>query len=122
MGIFPDRSSDPIKHNDEKALDCSEAIDELHESLAALYEDNFNNIQSDFDNQLELLEHLTNTYETGMDMLEARGYLESTKYYSALSDVEKQNVAIMEQELAELTRAFSEAMNSGEIEMYSEAW
>jgi len=106
----------------EKALDCSDAIQQLHESLASLYEDNFDNIQTDFDNQLSLLEHLTNTYESGIDMLEARGYLESTKYYSALSDVEKQNVSILNQELANLQRAFSEAMNSGEIEEYSEAW
>ncbi len=106
----------------EKALDCSDAIQQLHENLASLYEDNFDNIQTDFDNQLSLLEHLTNTYESGIDMLEARGYLESTKYYSALSDVEKQNVSVLNQELANLERAFSEAMNSGEIEEYSEAW
>lgn len=106
----------------EKALDCSDAIQQLHENLASLYEDNFDNIQTDFDNQLSLLEHLTNTYESGIDMLEARGYLESTKYYSTLSDVEKQNVSVLNQELANLERAFSEAMNSGEIEEYSEAW
>ena len=106
----------------EKALDCKDAIQDLHETLSSLYEDKFNDIQNDYDNQLELLEHLTNSYNTGIDKLEAKGYLESTKYYSALQNVEKQNIAIMNKELKDLEKSFSEAMNSGEIEKYSDSW
>lgn len=106
----------------EKALDCEDAIDDLHESLASLYEDNFNNVKDDFENQLELAEHLTNQYETGIDMLEAKGYLESTKYYAALQDVTKGEISILNKELASLEKSFSDAMNSGEIERYSESW
>lgn len=46
----------------------------------------------------------------------------STKYYSAMQDVEKKNIAIRKKELADLEKQFSAAMNSGEIEQYSEAW
>ena len=106
----------------EKALDCSDAIQQLHENLASLYEDKFNNIQEDFENQLDLIEHLTKSYETGINELKTRNYLESTKYYVALQDAEKQNITIMEKELASLTQHLSEAMASGEIEQYSEAW
>lgn len=106
----------------EKALDCADAIDTLHESLADMYMDNFNNVQKDFENQLSLLEHLTNTYETGLDELEARGYLVGSDYYAAMQDVERQNIGVLEQELASLTKEFSIAMASGEIEKGSEAW
>lgn len=106
----------------EAALDCSDAIDDLHENLASLYEDNFNNTQEDFENQLELASHLTNQYENGIDLLEARGYLESTKYYSAMQDATKGNIAILNNELAALEQSFSDAMNSGEIEYGSAAW
>lgn len=106
----------------EKAMDCSDAVQQLHETLADLYEDKFNNIERDYDNQLSLLEHLTKAYEEGTDALEAKGYLESTKYYSALKDVEKQNITILKKELADLKKSFSEAMKSGEIEMYSDSW
>lgn len=106
----------------EKALDCKDAIQDLHEALASLYEDKFNDIQNDYDNQLGLSEHLINTYNIGIDELEAKGYLESTKYYSALQNVEKQNIAIMNKELKDLEKSFSEAMNSGEIEKYSDSW
>lgn len=106
----------------EKALNVQESIDDLHESLASLYEDNFNNTKDDFENQLELAEHLVNQYQNGIDLLEARGYLESTKYYSAMQDATKSNIAILNNELSSLEKSFSDAMNSGEIEEYSEAW
>ena len=87
-----------------------------------MYEDNFNNVKDDFENQLELAEHLANQYENGIDLLEARGYLESTKYYSAMQDATKGNIAILNNELAALEQSFSDAMNSGEIEYGSAAW
>ena len=106
----------------EKALDCSDAILELKESLASLYEEKFDSIQSDFEGQLSILEHLTASYENDIDTLEARGYLESAKHYAALQDVAKQNITILNKELNSLEQSFSEAMNSGEIEAGSEAY
>ena len=106
----------------EKSLDCTKATKELHETLASLYEDNFNNIQEDYENQLGLLEHLTKTYETNLELLEERGYFASTTMYDALSDVQSRNINTLEQELEQLTIAFIEAMESGEIEEYSSSW
>lgn len=106
----------------EKSIKCKDAIADLHEELASLYEDNFNNVKDDYENQLSLYEHLTNTYETGIDLLDAKGYMASTKYYVAMQNVEKKNISIRKKELADLEKQFSTAMNSGEIEKYSEAW
>lgn len=106
----------------DKAEECIDKIDDLNKEIASLYIDSFDSIQADFDRQLSLLEHKTNTYKTGLDMLEAQGYLQSMKYYTALSGVEKQNLSALHKELAELENMFSEGMNSGEIEEYSEAW
>lgn len=99
-----------------------DAVAELHEEIASLYKERFDNISKDFENQLSLLEHLTNTYDNGIDNLEARGYLASTKFYEAMKNVEKQNIAVQKKELASLTKAMSEAVNSGEIKEGSEAW
>ena len=106
----------------EKAYESADAMAELREELAKLYEDNFKSVETDFDNKIDLASHLINQYETGLDMLEARGYLESTKYYAAMQDATKNNVTILEAELASLEKYFSDAMNSGEIEKYSESW
>lgn len=106
----------------EKALDCSEAIDDLHESLAQLYQDNFDNVKTDYDNRLGLLEHSINTYQSGIDMIQQKGYLASAKYYESLADLQRQNISILQSELSDLTAQFHNAMASGEIEEYSEAW
>lgn len=106
----------------DKALECSDAIDELHESLGSLYEEQFDAYKEDYSNQIDLFSHLTNTYENQLDLLEANGYLASSKLYSALQDVERQNLALLEEELLSLETTFSEAMASGEIEEYSESW
>ena len=65
---------------------------------------------------------MTNTYENGIDVLEAQGYLQSITYYAAMQDVERQNIVILNKELASLEKSFSEAMASGEIEEGSESW
>lgn len=114
--------SEPTKHNDEKALDAKDAIDELHESLAKLYEDNFKYTQEDFENKLSIIEHITKYYQSGIDMLEAKGYLESTKYYQALQDTTKRRIKTLKNELSGLETRLREAMDSGEIEKYSPAW
>lgn len=117
--------ADKIKEFQEfydKAIECKDAVAELHEEIAQLYADRFNNIQSDFEHQLSLVEHLTNTYNTGLDTLEAKGLMGSKVYYQALQKAEKENQEILTQELVDLTESFNQAMASGEIEKNSEQW
>lgn len=106
----------------EKAQDCADAIDELHESLAALWEEKFNTIAADYDNQLSLIEHRTSMFDSKLSEIEARGYLGGSELYTALIDTETEKTNILKAQLADLTRAMSDAVNSGEIEVGSEAW
>ena len=106
----------------DKALDCSAAIDDLHESLAQLYKDKFDNIQGNYNNQLSLLEKQSDSLQRKIDKLEEQGYLQNANFYAQMQDVERQNIQTLTQELAALNRAFDEAMASGEIEEGSDAW
>lgn len=106
----------------EKSLDSTKNVLELGEKVASAYKDKFEAISKDFDNQLSLLEHLSNTYNSGISDIEERGYLATTKYYEALREVEKQNVDIRKRELNDLTNSMTEALNSGRIAEYSEQW
>ena len=53
---------------------------------------------------------------------EASGYIVSTKYYDALINVEKANIAKLEEEKNALLTSLEEAENSGTIKPDSEAW
>lgn len=106
----------------EAALDTKDAVDELHESLASMYDDEFNRIQTDFENRISLLEYLTNMYNTGISQLETEGYMASTEFYKALTESTEHNIDLLKEELGGLESALQAALNSGEIEIYSEAW
>lgn len=106
----------------EAAIDAKDAIAELHEELASLYKDKFDNVADKYQGDLALMEHLTNTYKTGLDMLEAQGYKGSTVYYEALQKAETESIGVLKNELKSLTDAYSEAINSGEIAEGSAAW
>lgn len=106
----------------EKALDCADAIDELHESIADLYKDSFDNIQSYYKGFISQFEHMANTYDTKIDMFEAMGYQVNESLYRDLIATTQSSVYAMELELTDLKEAFATAMNSGEIEENSEAW
>lgn len=126
---YSGKTADLIKEYQEwyeKALACSDAIQELHENVSELYEEEFNLVATDFDNQLSLLEHMSNAYENGLDGLEANGMLASTKYYEALRDTENEKLKIQKDELDALILKMSEAMSipvkDGGIAKDSEAW
>lgn len=106
----------------DKSIECANAVDTLHDSLSNLYQDNFNNIKSDFENQLSLLDSQSKHYKSGIDMMETVGYSESTKYYNELSNITIKNIETLNDELSQLQSSFDSAMSSGEIEEGSEAW
>lgn len=106
----------------EKALDCKDAIDELHESIADFYKDNFDNIANAYDNILTSIEHRANELNNYIDRAEERGLLGSTRYYEALQISEKKNLEQLKYEQTDLINALNDAINSGEIEVYSDTW
>lgn len=114
--------SEPTKDNDDKALDCKYAVDELKESQSELYQQAFDNIIAQYDGFLSVIEHERNMLEGYISQSEASGYVVSTKYYQALINVEKANIKKLEEEKAALLTSLEEAVNSGTIEPDSESW
>lgn len=106
----------------EKALDCKDAIDDLHKSVADLYKENFDNIESAYDNILTSIEHRANMLNEYVDRAEEKGLIGSTRYYAALQKVEVENMAQLKYKQTDLVNALNEAINNGEIEVYSDAW
>lgn len=106
----------------EKALDCQNAIDELNESLAELYETAFNNVSEKYDGILSIIEHEKNMLEEYISQSEEKGYITSVKYYEALMENERKSITQLEKERTEMLKKLQEAMASGKIEHGSQSW
>lgn len=106
----------------EKALDAKDAIQDLNDELANLARQKFDNISAEFDNLMSGIEHELNMLDAYVSQTEARGRFVSTKYYSSMIALEKQNIGLLENEYSKLTASLNEAVNSGQIQKYSEEW
>lgn len=106
----------------DKAQDCVDTIDDLHGEIAQFYRDSFDNIQSNAESQIKVIDHMTSMYESQLDILKEQGYFESAKLYDSLMATELDRIARLKQEKNDLQGMFDAAMASGEIEEDSEAW
>ena len=106
----------------EKAINAQYAVEELHQEIADIYQDIFDMTRTDYNNQLAVIEHDVNMLEKSMRLSQTRGYLDSAEYYKQLIDIENENISALNAELADLTAAFQNALNSGEIEAGSESF
>ena len=106
----------------EKALDSKEAIDELNETIGDLASQKFDNVVSEYDAKLSEIESKISKIETGLDIVDAKGQFASKNYYDTLMSIEKENINMLTKEYNALNSAFTQAMNEGNIEKYSEQW
>lgn len=117
-----DWCSEPIKDNDEKALNCRDAVDELNESLAECYQTAFDNVVTQYDGILAVIGHEKSMLDEYIAQSETKGYVTSTKYYDALIANEKDNIAQLQNEKNALLSALEKDVASGSIEKESESW
>lgn len=80
------------KYNDEKALDCRDAIADLREQESKLYEQKFNNLKDEYDDILDQFDHTQKMLEGYIDLTEAQGYISSSKYYDVLIENENEKL------------------------------
>lgn len=106
----------------EKYLACIDAAADLRDEIAALYEQNFSNVQKDFDNQLSMITHHANTIQKQIENVQENGYILTRDYYDQLLEVEYERIQALHKERQQLQNALDLAVKSGEIKEYSEAW
>ena len=105
-----------------KALDAKDAIEELKETEASLYQQRFENVSTQYEGILVTIEHEKNMLEEYINQSETQGWLVSYNYYRELSTNEKRNIAELEKQNADMVAEFNAAMDSGTITKGSEAW
>lgn len=106
----------------EKAIDCRDAIVDLEEQLGDIAKSNFDLVTAEFDALIAKIEDAIELTEGGLDMVEAKGQFASKRYFETLMSTEKENIAMIEKEYVALQQAYKAAMDSGAIEVGSEAY
>lgn len=99
-----------------------EKVVELQTSIHQLAVKQFEEIQKNYDNQLNLYEHTAKEYENKNKEIETRGLLANSKYYSKLQENEKNNILILKNQAKDLEDSLNQAVKSGNIEVGSEEW
>ena len=105
-----------------KALDCKDAIEELKEKEAELYKQRFENVSTQYEGILGVVEHEKNMLEEFMAQSEANAQLTSSKYYDALIKNEQTTISKLQSEKSALLSQLNTAVASGKIKKESEAW
>lgn len=106
----------------EKALSASDAIHDLHINLSELAEQKFNNVKSEYEGLISLIESSSSLIESKLSNIEARGYFANSKYYENLRKLEQEKYSDLYKEYDALTKKFNEAVSTGKVEENSEAW
>lgn len=123
--ISDDTLKEQIKTYEEwydKAIECKKAAEDLYGTLAELAKTKFDNVSKEFEERINLIKSQADLINTAMDINEAKGYVSSAKYYEKLTNIEQDNISQLVAERNALTNALQEAINSGNIEVYSSDW
>lgn len=117
--------ADKIKSYEEwynKAIELRDKIIELRETEASLYKQRFDNVITEYEGYLGVIEHERSMLEESISQTEARGYIVSERYYEALQETEEKNIKKLEAEKTALLAELQNGVSSGTIVKESEAW
>lgn len=106
----------------EKALNCSDAIEDLRSNLADLAKTKFDNVSKQYDNQMLMIDHNIQMLQGFVEQSESAGYMASEVYYQAMAEKQQESIAQLQDKYGSLLSAFDEAVKNGSIEKYSEEW
>lgn len=123
--IKDDKLAEKIKNFQtwyEKAKACKDTIKELNITLSELQKQKFDNIASQYDENISRIEHNKTMLEQSISRVEEKGRIVSAKYYNALiSNQTSINKKLIEKR-TKLYSSLNDAVASGKIKKGSEEW
>lgn len=101
---------------------AQDKILELQQKEGELYKQRFDNEQAYYESVIDNIQHVIDLNDTYIDKLDEAGRLSSKVALSTQGYKEKQRLQQLEKEYAVLRKRMEEAVESGKIKKYSEAW
>ncbi|MBQ2882454.1 MAG: hypothetical protein IJE43_01570, partial [Alphaproteobacteria bacterium] len=123
--ITDDTLKDQISAYEEwynKAIDCSDAIEDLKDKVSELGMTQFENLITQYEDQLSSYAHEVEMLQTYIDQTEAKGYDVSADYYKKLISVQESNIEGLKKEYESLKESLHSSVDTGKVVAYSESW
>lgn len=102
----------------DKAQDAKTAVQELNIELKGLAKSRFDNIKSQYEEQINQVDEYNNLLQKELDIIETKGWISSTFLNESMKEQDMANLERLKDE----RRALTNALDSGKIEKYSEQW
>lgn len=106
----------------ERIADCKNQLAELKGAIRQLELQKFENIAEDFTNQFDLREDSKSLISKQIALLEEAGELIGESFFNAQIDQSKKQLALLEEEKAQLVSQMESAINSGRVEKATDEW
>lgn len=106
----------------ELALDCRDAIYQLKVNEGDLWQQRFDVRQTDFENQIEQIQHAYEMFDSFIEKAENTGRITSNTLKIRQLDQERSKVVKLQEEYTALEGVMAEALRSGEITRRSEGY
>ena len=102
----------------DKAQDAKTAVQELNIELKGLAKSRFDNIKSQYEEQINQIDEYNNLLQKQLDIIETKGWIASTFLNESMKEQDMANLERLKEERTALTNA----LDTGKIEKYSEQW
>ena len=106
----------------DKVADLTQQIEELKTEIASLAKQKFDNISSQYDNVIKLIEDATDKLDAQVDLMEDRGYVAAKQYYESMMENTKQQSAELQKEKVALQDVLDQQVKLGNIKVGSDSW
>ena len=106
----------------DKAIECSDAIQDLNINLSELQKKKFDNIRTEYDSLISLITSKADILDERMNRIEKQGYFVSKDYYEKLIAYENAEINNLKNEYSDLQSSLEEGLSNGLIEEGSEEW
>lgn len=105
-----------------KISDCKKELADLKQALEDLELDKFNNIVDDFTNQFDIRDNSKDLINKQIDLFKEAGQMIGKGFYEGLIKESEGQLSILQQEKEKLVTQLNSALDSGNVEVGSEAW
>lgn len=106
----------------QKAADLKRQVDEIKTEISNLAKQKFDNVATQYENEISLIENVNEQLDAQVSLMEDRGYVAATAYYEAMMNQATNRQEKLKAEKDALQDVLDAEVAAGNIKVNSDAW